>query len=140
MCFSSQRFIQLCPAKDPEKLVISVILETEKESLTMHGNCKRVLAYEFFCLSAHLSISVCLSLRPSVCPSFHLSDCLSLRLSVCLSSSVHLSVRLPVRLSVCPSVCLSVYLSVLSLCLLSVSLVLLYTSITNTPSTLYSGS
>ena len=81
-----------------------------------------------------MSLSVCLSIRLSVCPSvcLSLSLSLSIRLSVCPSVCLSLSLPLSVRpsVSLCPSICLSVCLSVslsirLSVCLsvcLSVSL------------------
>ncbi len=57
-------------------------------------------------------LSVCPSVRPSVCLSVCPCVCLSVRVSVCLSvcPCVCLSVRPSVRVSVCLSVCVSVHM------------------------------
>ncbi len=74
----------------------------------------------FICLPICFSMSVNLTVYPSVCQSVSLSVCLSICLSVYLSIclSVYLSICLSVYLSICLSVYLSICLSVyLSICL-----------------------
>ena len=69
---------------------------------------------QLHCCAVSISLSICLFVRPSVCPTVRLSVCLPVCLSVCPSvhPSVRSSIHLAARRSVCPSVYppLSIYL------------------------------